>query len=120
MLDNNVVECKSGWKSLYQPIIDTIVKYDNEQKSVDKKIGFCSIVNHLGAMKVNLINPQNKTNDIAMLITQNEVESLHTCEFCGTKQYIGTTLDVTVKTCCEQCWKENILPRNQYSIWNEK
>lgn len=98
------IECGEGWKSLYQPIIDYITKYNEEHEDkfeihqIKEKFGYlCFYV--------------NKYNDeLRQMIRDAEEKSYHTCEVCG--KYIDKPISENywIYPECEDChnkWKEN-------------
>lgn len=120
MIKDNIVKCESGWKSLYQPIIEAVYKYDSEKTDVEDKIGVEEIKEKYGMLDVKLVNPFNLCDNIAQMITNTRRDSLSVCEFCGTREHVGCTMNFEYKTCCRKCWRQNILEFEPKSVWKPK
>ena len=119
-MKEKIVKCKEGWKSIYQPIINKIYKHDSSKTNVDEKIGVEEICEKYGMIAIKVIQPFNLTDEISAMITEAGRESLNVCEFCGTRESVGVTMNFRYKTCCRSCWKRNILEYEPKSVWKEK
>lgn len=117
--NNNAIVCNSGWKKLYQPILDKIFKYDDSQDSSDKKIGVSRVESCDGKLKFIFVNKDNIPYHLKQDIEEACHESLSVCEMCGTKLNVGTTLNNEYVTCCRECWENFILTKNTNSIWKD-
>jgi hypothetical protein len=73
------VECREGWKSLYQPIIDYIEKYNNDKDDNDK-IEIHQIKEKFGGLRIYLGNYNKIVREMAR---KAEDESYNICEECG-------------------------------------
>lgn len=113
----NIISCKSGWEGIYLPIINKIMNFDDEQESCDKKIGIKSIKSEDGKLIITVANESNLPQHLANRIKDAELKSLTTCEYCGTKLDVGTTMNYEYITCCRECWEKFILTKNKNSIW---
>lgn len=119
MIRKDVIECKSGWKSLYEPIINKIMEHDSNVTDPNKKIGIFQIKEKFGVLVFNLINTSNASDEILEMITNATRQSSRICEFCGTKENVGTTKNHWYKTCCKSCWEKNIKAHYEDSKWKE-
>ena len=115
----NVVQCREGWKKLYQPIIDAVINFDICQSSSDKRIGIKSIHQDDGELCIDLVQEENVTSEIAWKIYDAEQASRRTCEYCGDTKNVGTTMNYHFETCCKNCWEAHILPKRPQSIWKD-
>lgn len=115
--NETVIKCNDGWKDLYQPIIDEIIKFDNSQNNVFNKIGIKSVINSLGELTILLYQPHNLPDKIKDMIIKAKTKSLSTCEFCGTTQNVGTTINKNYVICCKSCWEKHIKATTQNSFW---
>lgn len=120
MISENVIKCREGWKKLYQPVIDAIFKHDDSQESVKSKIGVCTIKNIDGELCIVTEDYLNTTDSINEAIMKARIKSRNTCEYCGTAKDIGTTMNYEFVTCCSDCWRAHILPKQEKSIWKNK
>ncbi len=48
-----------------------------------------------------------------------QTKSEKVCEFCGTEEKVGHTLNFWRKTCCYKCWEDVVLKRTPVSKWVE-
>lgn len=116
--NNNVVSCKKGWKKLYQPVIDEIIKYDLKQSSVDEKIGISEIKEKFGRMVIDVEHYYNLTPTLMKVINDAEEKSEEVCEYCGTNDNVGYTYATTwKKICCHNCYEEHVRPKMPLSLW---
>ena len=116
----NIITCGQGWKKLYLPIIDKIFNHDSKQKRVEDKIGIDEIKEKYGMISIKTINPHNITDEINDMINDANKDSLNVCEFCGTTENVGVTMNFWYKTCCYDCWKKEILSKQPQSAWKGK
>lgn len=116
-MKEKIVKCKKGWESIYNPIIDAIYKHDSEQEYIKDKIGVEEISEEYGMFKIELIQPRNLTDEISQMITNAGRDSLRICEFCGTIENVGVTMNFRYKTCCRSCWRNEILEYEPKSVW---
>lgn len=113
----NVISCEEGWSKLYTPIIDQIIDYDNRQDDVYDKIGVVEVKEKFGCLDIQVGNYTNLISKIRRDIHRAQIKSEQVCEFCGTEEKVGHTLDIWRKTCCHKCWKEHIYSINKSSQW---
>ena len=66
------------------------------------------------------VSPFNLTDEISMMITNAGRDSLTVCEYCGSRENIGVTMNYRYKTCCKHCWEEKILKYEPKSVWKQK
>lgn len=76
------VECGTGWKALYQPLIDLCALYGVQVTQVKEKFG---------GMRFYVSG--DRACELAHLITAVETESFHICEDCGTFGVTGWVPD---------------------------
>ena len=119
MTISNIIHCEKGWKKLYIPIVEMVFKHDDKHQDPTKKIGIKEIKEVDGALVIEVVNENNLTSEIRDEILIREHNSLNVCEFCGTENNIGTTMNNDYKTCCKECWEDIILVTNPNSIWKE-
>lgn len=112
-------ECNVGWEKLYQPIVDEINEHDNNVQNEEDKIGIFQIKEKWGGLRIYVKNKKNLSDELRNKIHEAEIESMKTCEFCGTKENVGMTMNNWITTCCEKCWREKILSNKylKFSTW---
>lgn len=115
----DVVQCKEGWKKLYQPIIDEVINFDICQSSSDKRIGIKSIYQEEGELVIDLVQEENAPASLFYKIYDAEKESARVCEYCGATENVGTTMNYHFETCCKACWESHIVPKRPQSIWKD-
>lgn len=109
MIDNLRVECNSGWKSLYQPLIDYIKEYNKEHKP-NSYFEIHQITGKHAGLRFYWAG-YNVPTDIAQqfqeMVHAAEVRSYHVCELCGSEENVGRACCYGVdSTICENCLKE--------------
>lgn len=109
--------CGKGWEKIYSQVLEAIWTYDDQQTNPLDKVGVKVVTSQDGKLSVQVENDYNLPKDIENIIQYAETESLKYCEFCGTKENLGTTLNNDYITCCQSCWEENILPKYENSLW---
>ena len=119
-MKDKIVKCEKGWSSIYIPVIDAIYKHDSSKTKIEEKIGVEEICEKYGMIAIKVIQPFNLTDEISMMITNAGRDSLSICEYCGTKENVGVTMNNRYKTCCRKCWKKKILEYEPDSVWKEK
>lgn len=119
MITKSVVECRDGWASLYEPIIEKIIEHDSKIENVNNKIGVAQVKEKFGIMCINVVNVHNCTSEITEMINNAIRESGKICEYCGTRHNVGSTRNNWYKTCCKSCWEKYIKTYNDKSIWKE-
>ena len=119
MKETNIIKCEQGWGVLYEPILDMIYAHDDTKCTPSEKIGVKEISCNDGVLSIETINEHNLTYSIEKKIFDAEQDSLNVCEFCGTKERVGTTMNNTYKTCCRECWETLILATTPNSIWKD-
>lgn len=107
------VECEKGWYSLLQPVVDYIDNY-NKDKPKDEWIYIIQIKEKYGTLRfyTNFVTPE-----LDELISKAENESELTCEMCGTKKHIGSTLGWLI-TICHDCVKEYAQKQGYTCKWH--
>ena len=99
------IECGDGWKHLYQPIIDYIMKYNDGKEDKDK-IEIHQIKEKFGGLRIYL---SSYTEELREMIDEAEKESYNTCEVCGKPIEKPIYEHYWVYAECEDChrkWKE--------------
>lgn len=97
------IECRSGWKDIYTPVIEAIQKY-NEEHSDEDPVEILQIKEKYGRLCI-YVSRQPAT--IREMIRQAEKESWETCEICGSKKQITHTQG-WIQTLCEECYRNKI------------
>lgn len=85
------IECGEGWKSLYQPIIDYITKY-NEEHNPESCIYIDQIKEKFAGLRIycSYYNVSKECCDkLEHMIHEAEKESYNICERCGTREQVG-------------------------------
>lgn len=119
MIEISAIQCASGWKKLYQPIIDRVITHDSVQNNLDDKIGIAHVKEKDGMLKITLVKPHNATASLIDDIYEAELMSKEICEFCGTLHDVGVTKNHNYKTCCKSCWEKHILDMYDDSVWQD-
>ena len=123
---SNIIDCRVGWKRLYQPIVDDVINFDNNQRDISKKIGIKKVTKIEGKLYVILVNPQNATKSLIDKITKAQTESEFTCEYCGKKSgedidktdNIGYAISQDQKIiCCKKCHNLYLSGKAKTSRW---
>jgi ribosomal protein L37AE/L43A len=96
------IECGDGWKKLYQPIIDFIMKY-NKDKDEEDKIEINQIKEKFGSIRIYL---SKYTDELRQMIDDAEEQSYYTCEECG--KYIKKPIveGHWIYPMCRKCYDE--------------
>lgn len=102
-------EFSDGWLSIMKPIESYIEEY-NKDKEDDKKIIILQAKEKFGGLRVYC---NFYTDELKELIRNAEHEASITCEICGTKENVGTTLG-WLMTCCENCIRNMSLKRKNH------
>ena len=100
------VECGNGWKSLYQPLVDWVEKYNSEHED---KIEIRQIKEKFGGLRFYVSSYPDELFD---LIGKAEEESYRVCEFCGTRENVGLTVGGWYTTICLDCLQKSLKERN--------
>lgn len=98
------IECHEGWRPLVNIALDTIEE-ENRNLDEDNKIYPVQIKEKFGRLEIYLNHYSEKLFD---LITSLREESLKTCEYCGTKENVGITIDGWYMTICKDCLQKYI------------
>lgn len=117
MIEIACIQCGKGWESLYLPIINKVIEFDDKQINVSDKIGIAYVKEKDGMLKIYLVQPHNASAELIDEIYSAEIKSKEYCEYCGTTENVGVTMNFTYKTCCKECWEKNIGKWNKDSIW---
>ena len=93
------VECRDGWKPLYQPLIDYVEKY-NIGKKDEEKMEIHQIKEKFGGLRfyVNFY-----TDELREMIREAEEKSFTTCEMCGKHIDKPITENYWIYAECEDC-----------------
>ena len=95
------IECGEGWKHLYEPILEYIVKFNEEHK--DNPIEVHQIKEKFGELRVYL---SYYTDELSKMIDNAEEESEKTCEICG-KHINGPIVEHNwIYPMCDECYNE--------------
>ena len=95
------IECRDGWRKLYQPIIDKVIEYNETHK--DYPIAINQIKEKYGGLRVYL---SYYTKELSDMIDRAEEESYHICEVCG--KHIDEPIEENhwIYAECEECHNE--------------
>ena len=72
------IECESGWKKLYEPIIEYIIEYNKTHE--DNPIKIHQIKEKFGGLR---FYTNYCTEELDRMIDKAEDESYNVCEICG-------------------------------------
>lgn len=116
------IECGSGWKSLYQPIIDYVTLYNSEHEETDSRIYIDQIKEKFGGLRFywsgeNL--DQETCNILNEMVRKAEDESYKVCETCGTRENVGITVGGWYITCCEDCITKRVQKYGHMVKWRK-
>lgn len=96
------VECCSGWRSLYEPILEKIEEY-NKDKAEDEKIRIIRVREKYGTLRFYVENsPQNILDEIRKAQHKSNI----VCEECGyiNPHRVSTSLVLGwYRTLCQRC-----------------
>lgn len=98
------IECHEGWLPLVNIALDAIEE-ENKNLDEDNKIYPVQIKEKFGRLEIYLNHYSEK---LFALITNLREESLKTCEYCGTKEEVGITIDGWYMTICKDCLQRYI------------
>lgn len=107
------VECGEGWFGLIQPVLDYIEKYNSDKEENDK-ITIDQIKEKWGSLR---IYTNFYTEELEKLIEEAELESLKTCELCGSREDIGTKYVGWQMTLCRNCTQKMANDEKRPLIW---
>ena len=99
------IECGSGWKELYQPLIDYVNKFNEEHQGTDSHIYIDQIKEKWAGLEFywtgkNL--PTEITEELQQMVRDAHEKSYTICECCGSKEDVGMTAG-WYTTICEKC-----------------
>jgi ribosomal protein L37AE/L43A len=97
------IECGSGWKHLYEPIIDAVAEYNIKQHNEDDKIEIHQIKEKFGGLRVYL---SKYTDELRKMIEDAEEKSYHTCEMCGKHIDKPIIKNHWIYAECEECYQK--------------
>lgn len=92
------IECREGWKHLYQPIIDYANEHNIEISQVKEKFGLLTIY------------LEEYDDTVRQMIREAEKKSYNTCEICGKHIDKPISENYWIYAECEDChnkWKED-------------
>lgn len=98
------IECNEGWLPLVNIALDAIEE-ENKNLDEDNKIYPVQIKEKFGRLEIYLNHYSEK---LFALITKLMEESLKACEYCGTKENVGMTIDGWHMTICKDCLQKHI------------
>lgn len=110
------IECGEGWESLYKPLIEYIENYNLDHED---KIEITQIKEKFGGLRFYV---DSYTEELKKLIDKAEEESYKTCEFCGTKNNVGLTINGWYTTICLDCLQKMLKEQTwfKFKIWRRK
>ena len=98
------IECHEGWRPLVNIALDAIEE-ENKNLDEDNKMYPVQIKEKFGRLEIYLNHYSEKLFE---LINSLRDESLKTCEYCGTKENVGITIDGWYTTICKDCLQKYI------------
>lgn len=107
------IHCGKGWYPLIKPIIEYVDDY-NSDKPEEEHIDILEIKEKFGGLR---IYTWFGTEELYDMINKAEKESLYTCEFCGSKENVGTTIGYYM-TVCHNCVKDMAIKNNRTYKWS--
>ena len=116
MKDEEVIKCHKGWKYIYDPIVKAICQHDRNLRDITRKIGVKSVTNKFGCLDIQVYNSDNLYPRLLEMIHYAHIDSERTCEFCGTLQNVGHTLNDFRYTCCQSCYEKEVKPHGSLAI----
>ena len=94
------IECREGWKHLYQPLIDYVKEYN---KTHEEKMEIHQIKEKFGGLRFYTNFCDDKLRD---MIRDAEEKSFNTCEDCGKHIDKPITENHWIYAECEDCHKK--------------
>lgn len=101
------IECREGWKHLYQPLIDYVEEYNKTHK---EKMEIHQIKEKFGGLRFYTNFCDEKLRD---MIRYAEAKSYNTCEVCGKHIDKPITENYWIYAECEDCHKKWLDERNR-------
>lgn len=98
------IECHEGWRPLVNIALNAIEE-ENKNLDEDNKIYPVQIKEKFGRLEIYLNHYSEK---LFALITKLREESLKTCEYCGTNENVGMTIDGWYMRICKDCLQKYI------------
>lgn len=98
------VECHKGWYKLIEPIFNYIEQY-NRNRAPQDQIQILQVKEKFGQLRfyVNF-----STEHLSNMIEDAEKKSYDICEFCGTEDNVGSTMNGWIWTICLDCLIKDI------------
>lgn len=107
------IECGKGWFPLIKPIIDYIDNYNTDKVKIEQ-IKIMQIKEKFAALEIYV---SHGTPELFDMIDNATKESENICEFCGTKENIGSTQGYYM-TCCHSCCKDLAKHHGHSYFWH--
>lgn len=95
-------EFSDGWRDIVKPLEKYIENYNKSKTNEEDKIIVLQAKEKFGTLRFYC---NFYTDELREMIRKAEQESMETCEFCGSKENVGTTCG-WITTCCEKCINE--------------
>lgn len=108
------VECKQGWRNLYNPIFQYIEDY-NKDKGDDDKIYVLQVKEKYAQL---VFYTNFYTEDLRQMIKNAKEESKQTCEDCGSKEDVGVVIGGYYYTICFKCLVEQLRMEGGRKCWH--
>lgn len=108
------IECGSGWKNLYGPVIERINRYNEEHP--EDPIQVEQIKEKWGTLRIYV---RSAPQEIYDLIDEAEQKSQYTCEDCGFQNKEKVKIRNTggwYRTLCERCFNSYIQKKNEGKV----
>lgn len=99
------IETGPGWKPIAKRVIDAIIEYNDN--APDNSTIYIDQVKEKFAMLEIYVTYENVPEDVVerinSMISEARQEASETCEFCGTKENVGTQVNGWYTVLCEDC-----------------
>lgn len=110
------IECKDGWKILYEPILDYVTKY-NKDKQEEEKLQILQIKEKWGHLELYFNFYTDELND---MVNKAYEESAKVCEDCGSRCDVGMVIDGWLHSICLDCLKKEVEGHKKTLRWQRE
>lgn len=107
------IECRSGWKELYGPILKYVEDY-NRDKEPKEKLKIRQIKEKWAHLDLTF---NFYTDELREIVTNAVRESVKVCEDCGSREDVGMVLGAWKYTTCINCLLKDAKERNRPTYW---
>ena len=113
------IETGKGWRPIAERVLDEIVKY-NESSTDGSHIYVDQVKEKFGGLEI-YVTYEDVPDDVAKhfddVIENARQEAAVTCEFCGTKENVGTRLNGWYSIMCENCAREIVKDHTEKGLF---